>query len=134
MRIFKFDSWLSEIGMAKISGMVCILFIALLIGACASNSKQAVSNVNEAGLVSTTADVENDKIDNPYEIECRYRRMTGSRFKEKVCSTKAEWAKLDRKNQKNTQIWKDEMNDASSRHFPEPLDQKGGTYSGNVRH
>jgi len=37
-----------------------------------------------------------------YELECRTRSVTGTRFKQRTCAPKAEWAEFDRKNRKET--------------------------------
>jgi hypothetical protein len=97
------------------ANLACVLMIALLTGACATgDTRQASpeispppsvaevssSDANEAGQVSAEGEPKRTVNSDDYEEECRTIKVTGSRFKKRVCASKAEWADFDRKNEK----------------------------------
>ena len=70
----------------RITSLACVLIIAFLTGACAGEKKmQAPAKVEP----------EPSEIIGDQTIECRKRAVTGSRFKRKICKTKAQWARED---------------------------------------
>jgi hypothetical protein len=83
--------------------MACIFITALLIGACANETKRQMSPLaNEAGQISAEGDTENAETAKDQEVICRITRTTGTRFSHKVCATKAQWAKLQKKRDRKT--------------------------------
>jgi len=99
------------------ANLACVLMIALLTGACATgDTRQASpevpsspsiaevssSDANETGQVSAEAGLGNAVNSDDYEEECRTIKVTGSRFKKRVCASKAEWADFDKKNEKES--------------------------------
>ncbi len=98
-----------------------LLFFTLLAAGCSSKSqKQAVVEQDE-GI----------NIEDYQEIECRTRVVTGSRFKRKICATKAEWAALANRNRKDVEEW-DRAIDNNSNTFGggDPSDPMGGGTTG----
>lgn len=114
--------------------IACIFMIALLTGACASEYKQQASSYsNETGQVSVKGESENGEANDDQEIVCRTIVRTGSRFKEKICATKAEWAVYDKKNNGNTDVLTNDLNRGTRVNTGPSIDPMGGQSTGIPR-
>ncbi len=98
---------------------VCIFTISLLIGACAGTNKmQKSANMNETAQIIAKADSKENKIDDEQEIVCRHKAITGSRFKRKICKTKAQWAREDHSKQQTAEKLQKDTDRSSSLSVP----------------
>ena len=87
----------------------CAAFVCLSISACTSTSttKNAEKAAAKQSLDEKTADVTETKTatltttDGSVKV-CKRTQQTGSRFKTKVCMTKAEWDAISEKSRKTT--------------------------------
>lgn len=132
--ILFFKKLMENVGASRVT-IAAVFMIVLLMGACAGgNKKPTLSQANETGQVSAKAEPGNGETSGDQEIVCRYRKFTGSRFKHKVCNTKAQWARLDNKNAEKTDSFLDEI-DKTSRTaiLPESDGMGGGGASGMPR-
>jgi len=99
MKKIIFFNRLKENVRGSMASLAYVFMIALLTCACASTDKKQTSPYAIAlDQILTEGESENSETNDDQEIVCRTREITGSRFKEKVCATKAEWAELDKKN------------------------------------
>lgn len=113
--------------------IACVFMIVLLVGACAGgNTKQTLSQANETRQVSAKTGSENGETSGDQEIICRHKKYTGSRFRHKVCATKAQWARLDRKDAADTEEIIDGLNRNSGLNTGSS-DSMGGASSGAPR-
>ena len=108
---------LRETGRARMLTAICLILSALLMGACASGIKKQASPppADEIGRASETGDA--DQVasnEDDQEIVCRMRATTGTRFKRRICATKAQWASLDSKNQEKTDEFNREIRRSES--------------------
>lgn len=69
---------------SSIVNLACFFMIILLTGACAGTGKKQSAVIAESEL----SEIKGDQT-----IECRRIAFTGSRFKKKICKTKAQWAR-----------------------------------------
>ena len=81
--------------------LICIVLISLFFPGCVVTDKKQTSlkdmpqnnkTDNDQKLASEKDESKNDDISDDQIIECRKIVFTGSRFKKKVCKTKAQWA------------------------------------------
>ena len=115
MREILFLKRLKENVRASRVNLACVIMIALLTGACASGDTKQTSleisphpsfaelsgsDSNETDQVSKEGQPKNAVNSDDYEEECRTIKVTGSRFKRRVCASRAEWADFDKKNEK----------------------------------
>ena len=90
--------------------IICVFITALLMSACAGENKNQMSPLaKETGKVAAAGQMDSSATADDQEIICRMTSTTGSRFKRKVCATKAQWAMLDGKNQDKTDEFKREI-------------------------
>jgi hypothetical protein len=64
------------------------------------DKKQASPHAIKVDNILTKGESENGETNDDQEIVCRDVVYTGSRLKRRVCSTKAGWAEIDKKNRK----------------------------------
>lgn len=84
-----------------ITVLICV--IALMVCACTATHDKDTSSINKVtDQVSKNDDSNAGNTGDDQEIECRNLHITGSRFKNRVCTTKAEWAIKDGKNNEET--------------------------------
>lgn len=76
--------YLKRIKSSSIVNLSCVFMIVLLTGACTTTDKKQSSVKAESELSEISGD---------QTIECRRKATTGSRFKRKICKTKAQWAR-----------------------------------------
>jgi hypothetical protein len=87
--------------------LACFFMIAFLTSACAGSNKMQASSSMDQTVQATVKNGENSdnikmasaedesgksEISDDQTIECRRIATTGSRFKKKLCKTKAQWA------------------------------------------
>ena len=115
--------------------IACIFMIALLMSACANENKAEMSPLaNEEAQLSLEGDIENVEATGNQELICRTTRITGSRFAHKVCATKAQWAKLERKNEIKTDEFQREIKKQTETLDTGPkTDSAGGQTTGPPR-
>jgi len=79
--------------------LVFVCLITLLLCACTSTGKNETTTIkNVTDQVAKKDNSDAGKTGDDHEIVCRIRAATGSHFKNKICATKAEWARRDKKN------------------------------------
>ncbi|GEM_PF-3178477 len=82
---------------------VLVCLTALFLCACTSTGKNETSTINSVADQAAKSDESGkETTEDDQKIECRNLPVTGSRFKNRVCTTKAEWAKRDGKNREKT--------------------------------
>lgn len=80
-----------------------IIMIFLLSASCASQyNKQALPEKGGSEIVKGGGD---------QEIECRWKRLTGSNLREKFCATKAAWEKIDQGQKRDADQFMDDVVD-----------------------
>ena len=130
MRMTVFIKRLNENVRAIRAYLACVFVIALLTGACASgDTKQrsleispppspaelSSSDANETGQISAKGESENAVNSDDYEEECRTIKVTGSRFKRRVCAPKAEWAEFDKKHEEESDRYARDADQSSAK-------------------
>ncbi len=121
------------------AGMVataCVFLIALLLGACAGgNNKQMspMANADEMNQASGTAEADDGLTAEEKEIVCRMKATTGTRFKRRICATKAQWARLEEKNQAKTDEFNREVRKGEGADALGGSDAMGGQSMGAPR-
>jgi TonB family protein len=85
---------------------------------------------NEIGEVSSKGEPRNGETNDDQEVVCRTITFTGTRIKRTVCTKKAEWKALDKKNREKTDEFFDEVSDQSALQIPSGVDAMGGQTSG----
>ena len=90
---------------SKINLVIFILFCvsALLFFACAGTPKNETSSLKNITDQAVSKEIsEAEKTGDDQEIECRTDTKTGTRFRKKICATKAEWVIRDRINKERS--------------------------------
>jgi hypothetical protein len=89
---------LDKIKTTHLSITVSIFMISILIYACTGTRNKDTSIIKNATDQITSADKSGtNNTNDDQKIECRTDAKTGTRFKKKICATKAEWAIRDAK-------------------------------------
>jgi hypothetical protein len=112
-----------------ISALVSLM--ALLLCACTSTGKNettTIKNVTDQVAIKDNSDA--GKTGDDHEIVCRIRAATGSHFKNKICATKAEWARRDKKNGEKLDEFNRDFGNRSSINSGDGL----GNMSGGMPH
>ena len=89
--------------------------------------------MNKTVQESAKGEPENIAVTEGQEIECRWMIISGSRLKSKVCATKSEWEQRDKKNVRNVDVYKREIDRASRSYAPVGIDPMGGQSGGMPR-
>jgi hypothetical protein len=117
--------------------LACVIMIAFLISACAGSKKmQSSASMDETVKASAesgdnikmaSAEDESGKseISDDQTIECRKIEFTGSRFKKKVCKTKAQWAWESGVSNKNAEDLQKNTDRSFSKNVPVANDSGG---------
>jgi hypothetical protein len=128
--------------------LACVFMVALLAGACAggetkqaslrvppppSFSELSASSANETDQASAEGEPENGLDSDDYTEECRYIKLTGSRFKRKICAPIAEWAEYDRKMERETDRFARDVSQSSGVNTDSSNDSMGGQTTGVPR-
>ena len=98
-----------------------------------SFTELSASSADETGQVSEEGESENGLTSDDYELECRTRTVTGSRFKRKICAPKAEWAEFDRRNEGKSDRFVRDVGQSSGVNTGSGTDSMGGMSSGMPR-
>ena len=97
--IFSFEQIIKALANSSML-LVCVIVITLLATSCSTVPTKQINSTDTTASSLTT----NEKSDNEttaeieQELECRYIKATGSRFKRKICNSKETWAAIDKKN------------------------------------
>jgi hypothetical protein len=101
---------------------VLVCLIALLLCACTGTHKKETTSIEKVtNQVAKNDGSDKGKTEDDQEIECRTDAKTGTKFKPKVCATKAEWAIRDAKNKEKSDRFYRDINTPNS-----GLDSTGG--------
>lgn len=112
--------------------LLCI--IALLLCACTSTGKNETATINNVtDQVAKNDDSGKGTIEDDQKIECRNLPVTGSRFKNRVCTTKAEWAIRDGKNKEKLDEFGRDMSGRTGINTGTGGDPMGGMSGGMPR-
>ncbi|NLD35817.1 MAG: hypothetical protein GX654_03025 [Desulfatiglans sp.] len=113
---------------------VLICLIGLLLCSCVSTGKNKTTTINSVtNQVAKNDAPEQGTTEDDQKIECRNLHITGSRFKNRVCATKAEWAIKDGKNKESTDQFGRDVSGRSGINTGTGGDGMGGMSSGMPR-
>lgn len=78
--------------------LIFAFLAACLAAACATDD----ASMEESALVEENQNPENASVetvdeDDPDRITCRYTQVIGSKFKKRLCGTKAQWETMDQR-------------------------------------
>ena len=121
---------------AGIVTVACVFLIALLVSACASGNKKQIAPLASADGInqaSETGEADTGMTADDKEIVCRMKATTGTRFKRRICATKAQWAKLEEKNQQDTDEFRREAGKKDGLNTGMETDAMGGQSIGVPR-
>ncbi|NLA75693.1 MAG: hypothetical protein GX846_09545 [Deltaproteobacteria bacterium] len=108
-----------------------IIIISLLVFACTGAHKETSSIEKVTDQAVATGDT--GKTGDDQEIVCRNLHITGSRFKNRVCATRAEWAVRDGKNKEKTDNFSRDIRGRSGINTGSGSDGMGGMSTGPAR-
>jgi hypothetical protein len=112
--------------------MFCL--IVLFLCACKSTGKNETATVNNvADQIAKNDESNKGTSEDDQKIECRNLHVTGSRFKNRVCTTKAEWAIRDGKNREKTDQFDRDVSGRSGINTGSGGDAMGGMSGGMPR-
>jgi hypothetical protein len=113
---------------------VLICLITLLACACTTTGKNERTTMNNVTNQAAKNDVpDQNTTEDDQKIECRNLHVTGSRFKNRVCTTKAEWAIRDGKNRDKLDEFDRDMSGRTGINTGSGGDAMGGMSGGMPR-
>ncbi len=129
MRTLLFFKRLKENPEAVRAFLACVFMIALLTATYScEHTNRTTPNASDPAQVSDKGPAGDDQ-----EVVCRTRQVTGSRFKERVCLTKAEWAALDERDKGKTDQFGRDVSRGSREGSAGSTDAMGGMTVGVPR-
>ncbi|MBN1905246.1 MAG: hypothetical protein JW927_09135 [Deltaproteobacteria bacterium] len=113
---------------------VLICLITLLLCGCTSTGKNETTTINKAtDQVAKNDESGKSTTEDDQKIVCRNLHVTGSRFKNRVCVTKAEWAIRDGKNKEKLDEFDRDVSGRTGVNTGTGGDGMGGMSSGMPR-
>jgi hypothetical protein len=114
--------------------MVLVCLVTLLLCACTGTNKKETTSIKQVtDQVAKNDDSNTGKTEDDQQIVCRTKTTTGSHFKNKVCATKAAWAKKDAEEKEKLDRFGRDVSNKSGQPGSSGTDAMGGMSGGMPR-